>query len=398
MSPPTARQSPATVLADRDHSPRLILRPLHDMLLDHGKALEELFERTPNPHPFLHPDCVQAHFSETTDVWLAALSHQGNICCAGVLDPWALNVGRIPRTSLTWRLRGRRIFAKGLLWDGTPESVGSWLQELRPLLRHHSWAGLMLEAAAVDAPLWSAINDSLSRKTTGLKLLRPQALQPRWRIHLPDSVDEYWSTQFKGKTRNTLRRKRKKLGNYRVEVITNPTDIEEFLAAASAVSEHTWQSRQLGLRVKNNEQERHLFRTLAERCEFRAHLMLVDERPVAFAINTSHDGYLHFEETGFLPELSHLSPGTVLISELVDDVIGCGEYHTIDFGLGHADYKQLFSNQQTQSADVWLMRNSPVTAVAAGLISAQESLRNAAKKSLQKSGVLRRLKKLKRGH
>ena len=126
--------------------------------------------------------------------------------------------------------------------------------------------------------------------------------------------------------------------------------------------------------------------------------MWLGDRPVAFVINTSHDGYLHYEETRFLPELSHLSPGTVLVSELVDDVISCGKYHTVDFGLGHADYKQLFSNEQTESSDIWLLRNSPVNSLAAGLIGTQETLKNAAKNTLQRSAILGRLKKLKRGH
>jgi hypothetical protein len=139
--------------------------------------------------------------------------------------------------------------------------------------------------------------------------------------------------------------KKKKLGDYRVEVITVPAGIDGVLTSASAVSEHTWQSRELGLRVKNNKQERRLFRSLAKRSEFRGHLMWLGDRPVAFVINTSHDGYLHYEETRFLPELLHLSPGTVLVSELVDDTISCGKYHTVDFELGHASMLRRILNE-----------------------------------------------------
>lgn len=364
-----------------------------------GESLRRLFDKTPNPHPYLHPDCLQAHFQESdTEVYLAALEHDGQIRCAGILDKWSLDIGRLPGTQLNWRLRGRRVFAKGLLWDGTDESIRDWLNGIGPCLRNHRWAGLMIEAVAIDTPLWSALESALADGSSRLELVRPQRLQPRWRIRLPKTVDEFWANQFKGKTRNTLRRKRKKLGDYRVDVYSAPEDIDSFLQAATSVSEHTWQSRELGLRVKNSDQERRRFRSLAERREFRGHIMWLEERPVAFVINTSHDGYLHYEETGFLPELSHLSPGTVLVSELIDEVIASGEYHTIDFGLGHADYKQLFSNEQTESSDIWLLRNSPVNAVAAGMISTQENLKSAAKAALQKSGVLRRLKKLKRGH
>jgi len=374
----------------------LLLCPLSQLLDEYHNSLQSLYERTPNPHPFLHPDSLRAQFEGIADIEAIILLQDGEIRCAGILDPWSLDVGRIPRTRMQWRLHGRRVFAKGFLWDGNQDALSQWIHGVAELLRERRHAGLLLEAQAIDTEQWKAIEQSLSGGASGMKRLRPHGLQPRWRIRLPSSVDQYWLYQFKGKTRNTLRRKRRKLGDYRIEIVTNPQGVDGFLEAATLVSRHTWQSRELGLCVKNSDQERRLFRSLAERCEFRGHIMWLDNSPVAFVINTSHDGYLHYEETGYLPQLAHLSPGTVLVSELIDDVISSGEYHTIDFGLGHADYKQLFSNEQTQSADTWLLRDSPVNAIAAGMISTQESMKNSAKAALQKSGVLRRLKQLKR--
>lgn len=398
MTGSTLQSTPKSPASRKPGAGQLVIRPLQQMLDVFGESLERLYEKTPNPHPYLHPSCLQAHFGDSDDdVCLAALEQDGQIRCAGILDGWSLDAGRLPWTQLSWRLCGRRVFAKGVLWDGSEEAVRCWLKGIAPLLRDHKWAGLMVEAVAIDSPLWAAISSALTDKSTRLKLVRPQQLQARWRIRLPNTVDEFWSNQFKGKTRNTLRRKRKKLGDYRVDVYSTADSVDSFLEAATAVSRHTWQSRELGLRVKNSDQERRHFRALAERREFRGHIMWLEDRPIAFVINTSRDGYLHYEETGFLPELSHLSPGTVLVSELIDDVIASGEYHTIDFGLGHADYKQLFSNEQTESSDIWLLRNSPVNAVAAGMISTQENVKTAAKAALQRSGVLRRLKMLKRG-
>ena len=393
------QRTPKVPSSTEQGSGHLVIRPLQQTLDVFGESLEQLFEETPNPHPYLHPNSLQSHFGDVeADAQLATLEQGGKIRCAGVLDPWSLSVGRISGSPLTWRLHGRRVFGKGLLWDGSEDAVRCWLHGISPLLGDYKWAGLMVEAVAIDTPLWDAVSSTLTDSSSRLKLVRPQQLQRRWRIRLPSTVDEFWRTQFKGKTRNTLRRKRKKLGDYRVAVYSDAREVESFLEAATVVSAQAWQSRELGLRVKNSAQERRRFRALAERCEFRGHIMWLEERPVAFAVNTSHDGHLHYEETGFLPELSHLSPGTVLVSELIDDVIASGEYHTIDFGLGHADYKQLFSNEQTESSDLWLLRNSPINAIAAGFISTQESVKTGARVALQRSGVLRRLKKLKRGY
>jgi hypothetical protein len=160
----------------------------------------------PQPSPLLHPSCLQARFGATSNgVYMAATVQNGEISCAGVLDSWSLNVTQIPRTSLKCRLQGRRVFAKGLLWNGSSDSVTSWLNEITPHLRNHSWAGLMIEAVAIDTPLWSAIDSTLKNRTSGLNLHRPQPLQPRWRIQLPGSIDEYWSRVLSSKAKPEIR-------------------------------------------------------------------------------------------------------------------------------------------------------------------------------------------------
>ena len=378
-----------------------IVRPLTDMLDEYAAELETLFDQTPHPHPVLHPDCLKAWFCGTldvpeTDVRMAALLDGPQIVCAGVLDPWNLTIAGLPGTKRTWQLHGRRLFGKGLLWNGRAETLAEWLTAISRILRDRSWGGLMIEALAVDTFLWQGLSKYLQQPRPELKLLRPHPVQPRWRIRLPDTVEDYWKQQFRGKTRNTLRRKRRRLGSFEVTVCTQPEDVPEFLEAAHEVSQQTWQSRELGLRVRNSLQERRLYETLAARAGFRGYIMRRDDRPVAFVINTCHQGYVHYEETGFVSDLARLSPGTVLVSELIDDIIRSGTCHTLDFGLGHADYKQLFSNVRTHSSDVWLLPNGPVAAAAAMLISCRTAVHRAARGVLQRSGLLQRLRRRRR--
>ena len=368
---------------------RPFLQPLRVFLAEEPlrKQLLRLFERTPGAHPVLHPDSLQAHFgSQDLDVFIAGVERDTVLCCAGILDPWLLSVARMPGTQLEWNRRGRRVYGKGLLWDGQDHSVSEWLQAIEYVMQRRAWAGLMVEALAVDSPLHQAI--ATARSTVAdLWLFCPQPLQERWRVRLPERVDDYWMEQFNGKTRNTLFRKRRSFGNYVVDIVTEPDQIDAFLKAASAVSKHTWQTQQPGLRVRNDEQERRLYRSLAERHGFRGYLMRLDGRPAAFAINTCSDGWVYHEEIGYGPDVADKSPGMVLVSELLDDLIRCGCFHTLDFGLGHADYKQMFSNQWSNSCDVWLLRNSPANALATSVITVAERAGSTVRRVLDHTGL-----------
>jgi Acetyltransferase (GNAT) domain len=396
---------------------RVLQMSLNDALQNESLRTQwaAFHDRSPDAHPLLHPDCVEASFSDGTRSreaapFVHAILTNERLECLGVLDPWTLPVV----SKLKWKRSGWRLFAKSLSnrdvgvadvdnFELSPRTGGDeaqecntasglWLRSLMDGSGSRDVRSLYIEALDRN----SALYQQLQNGSRDLIWMEPGPLQPRWRLQLPGSVDEYWQQQFSRRSRNTLRRKKKKIKGFQLQVATQPEHISAFLRAANAVSRETWQSRQLGLRIRNDERELRLFTALAERGAFRGYVLVVDERPIAFVYLTSHNGVIHNEETGYVADMAQFSPGLVLLSEVVDDVIATGQYDILDFGLGHAFYKELLANQESQSEDAWLLRPGLATSLDCAAIRLQQRSQSLAKASLARAGVLRIVKRWRR--
>src|SRR5581483_7315650 len=108
-------------------------------------------------------------------------------------------------------------------------------------------------------------------------------------IKLPSRKDDYWNG-FSKKTLSTMRRKLKKFGETRLERITAVTQIARFLEIAHEISKQTWQSRQFGLRVRNDAAELELLSVLAQHRLLRCYLWFSNDEPVAFLIGNQDKG------------------------------------------------------------------------------------------------------------
>ncbi len=210
---------------------------------------------------------------------------------------------------------------------------------------------LLIEDLERNDPLFAAA-ESLS--SDGFQLYCPSGIQERLTIDFPAKADEYWQ-KFSSKTRSTFRRKQKKIGASRLVRITEPGQVAEFLEAAHFVSQRTWQSAQLGLRIHNNDVEAQLFTFLATQNALRSYLLYVDEKPVAFLIGTQFQGHFSYEEVGYDRDFADRSPGLVLLLHVLDDLLKDNPPRRFDFGGGEADYKRLFATSTSESGSVWLV-------------------------------------------
>lgn len=352
-------------------------------------AWENLFSVTEFPHPSLHPDCLKAWFLTDSDDSASQTPvivpswKNGQLQHVGVLERWHQAPILLPG-GFSWPVSNVRLYGKGLLGTaaGLHAEASDWFDAAASCLRKSHSGALLLEAADTRAAL---VKQTFN--TPQFLAVHSNTPQPRWRMKLPDSVDAYWSDQFRGKTRSTLRRKRKKLGGYRISVASAPHQVADFLVNACEVSRDTWQTKQLGLRVKNSLQEQRVFTAMAERGWFRGYLMELENRPIAFVINTTIHGYVNYEETGFLDTYQDRSPGTVLVSEMIDDLIRDGGFHTLDFGKGHAQYKQLFSNDESTSEDLWLLPSGISGSMTEKLMRASDATSSLLRTALQKTGT-----------
>ncbi len=314
-----------------------------------------LYDADASACPLQHPDVVLTdleHGPKSTLLPALVSSAEGTGCHGiGALVPKVVQTRRLGAVPIGSRLQGYRLAGNGFVGESTGgDAVTKLLQQSLHHVRSSGSAFLLIEDLDDATPLAGALAATLPR---GWSLFRHAGLQPRRRIQLPQTPEEYWQ-KFSSKTRQTFRRKLKKFGETRLERIAEVVDVPRFLEAAHAISVHTWQTRQFGLRIRNDAAELAQFTKLAELGLLRCYLWHVDNRPVAFTVGNQDHGCFHYEEVGYLAEFAKFSPGQMMLIQMIDDLITHNHADWFDFGGGDADYKELFANHTSRSGTVWL--------------------------------------------
>ncbi len=371
---PTAHASESNVAATiRFHS--LGVAEQQHLSVDYWRWLD-LFQRDPEARITQHPDYLFAEVMSClkrpaldllkTKTGVAKRAHPLVLCEAtcgeqliaiGVLVPKLMTTRQAGgfgwnKTFAGYRLAGNRFLGS----PNTERTINSELQ--RQMLSacatfacEQRATYLLIEDLERNDPLFAAAE---SLASDGFRLYCPSGIQERLTIAFPAKADDYWQ-KFSSKTRSTFRRKQKKIGATRLVRITEPGQVAEFLEAAHVVSQRTWQSAQLGLRIHDNDVEAQLFTFLAMQHALRSYLLYVDEKPVAFLIGTQFHGHFSYEEVGYDRDFADRSPGLVLLLHVLDDLLKDSPPHRFDFGGGEADYKRLFATSTSESGSVWLV-------------------------------------------
>ncbi len=306
---------------------------------------------------------------------------------AAVLLPKLLPVPTLPLPGLRWTLRGVRLVGNRLLGG---QSVAAYVELLQAALEHVRRCRLqflLLEDVDERSVLWR----SLAELDDGsVCVFVPDPFQARLRIRLPRSADQYWS-RFPSRTRCGLRRKVRRAAS-RVQRVTEPDQVADFLRHAHRVSLHTWQTRQLGLRVKNDQRERLLLTALAELRALRSYLLWHDDQPVAFVVGTQFNGWYDYEEVGYDSRFAHLSPGQVLLVQMLDDLFEHDPPQWFDFGGGDAEYKRTFATDESRSGNVLLLPQGSTTTLATATWRCRQALGRAARRALAAAGLWRKVR------
>ncbi len=279
-----------------------------------------------------------------------AYQNKKPIACA-VIIPKSVRASHLQGWKSRKNILGYRLAGNQISGDKSIEIQNILFQAI---LNHRDQTGanfLLIDDLESDSALNQIKNQP---EFSGLKTISPSGLQDHHWLIFPESAEEYWGG-FKSKTRNTLRRKMKKMGDIEFIPITEHEQIADFLKQANIVSLNTWQSQELGLRVHNNDEEKKFLKYLAFQGSLRAYLLKKDSKPVAFIIGTQFNGTYYLDELGFDRQYSRLSPGTVLFHLLVNDLLENKKPEVLDFGLGDAEYKKLFGNQVSQSQLLYIL-------------------------------------------
>lgn len=354
-----------------------------------------LYERDPQARIEQQPDYVltELRYEQRNDArpGFVIFAQQGDQTVgAAVLVPKAH--GNSARFGPSWKLRGYRLVGNQML-SSTDEAVrAALLQEARTVLAQTRADFLMLEDVEEQSPLRQAVLGGAG----GWRTFQPAASQSHHRIEFSGGADDYWK-KFSSKTRNTLRRKVKQFDGGRLERVTQPMQVADYLAHAHEISKQSWQSELLGLRVRNDDRELEMLTRLATEGALRSYVLWKDDVPVSFCFGTQHNGVFMYEEVAYDRRWSESSPGQVLVIQMLDDLLEHDSPRVFDFGFGDAEYKRQFGNAVTHSGPLWLLRPGLKSALIVGYINGRRSAVQGLRSVLVKTGMLQWVKQRVKG-
>ena len=161
-----------------------------------------------------------------------------------------------------------------------------------------------------------------------------------------------WRAGLSSNARAQIKRKAKRLGDYRVERFRTPDEIAAFHGIARAVSLKTYQEKLLGSGLPADPTG--LLR-LAAADEVRAWLLSVAGEPIAYLCCIADGDVLRYDYVGHDPAHGELSPGAVLQADALADLFA-DRFARFDFTEGEGQHKRQFASAGAACVDVLLLR------------------------------------------
>jgi hypothetical protein len=259
------------------------------------------------------------------------------------------------------RREGLRLRIPGelaVVWDERVLSFSSALPTLVDVICAPGEPMLVLQAAIAGGRLEQLARSS---KQAHARIMRTaeEPCERFWAV-TDLSFDKFFAT-FSGKSRESFRQSQRKLGKamdgqVRLECYRRPEEVEKFFAIAEGISRQTYQWQQLGLGMSNHDFILNRLHTAARLGIMRCHVLYCRDQPVAFSEGFSAGGVFLAFQTGYLPEMSKLSVGTVQTLEIIKEILGAGGARwCFDWQSGGGDYKRRISNVTAVESTYYLL-------------------------------------------
>jgi len=244
-----------------------------------------------------------------------------------------------------------------------------------------------------------------------LSRLPKVSLYRSWIRYVPRQYDRHYADlsttyeayldRFSSKSRSSLRRKARKFeersgGSICWKCYTTTDEIAEFYRLAREISQQSYQERLLDAGLPEDEQ---FYASMIESAKVgavRGYLIFLDGTPVAYLYCPIRDAVVSYAYLGYRAEFSELSPGTVLLWLVMEDLFREGAYKIFDFteggDRGRHRQKRLFSTATVACADIYVFRPTTMNLVAVGAHATVEWLSTSIGAALDRIGLKRALK------
>jgi hypothetical protein len=228
--------------------------------------------------------------------------------------------------------------------------------------------------------------------------------QPHRSMHLPRTAEELYNG-LPSKQRKNQRWQAKKFERafpekLKIRCFHEPAALDEMFADVEVVAKKTYQ-RGLGVGFVDNPEMRERMSLAAKSGWLRAYVLYIAENPCAFWIGSAVDDAFYSSYLGYDPAYMQYSPGMYLIMKVLEQFCNgdnSQRLQTVDFGLGDAQYKQVLGDISWEETSTYIFAPS-LKGYALNLLRAPiVSLDGFAKKVLDGTKVLLKIKRVWRKH
>jgi hypothetical protein len=311
----------------------------------------------------LHPDLLAQTCGDALLVLSSAGADGGEMKYAALAGQ-RIRMRVLIKPDLRLGLAGHRVIGNEIIGCTTPQDRGPFVEAMFDLVDRRESDCIMLDDLEIGSAMYQAVV-SAAASDRRIMLHQPSGSQARWWIDFDADPAEYWK-KFSKKTRETFRNKARKLEHTLLK-FTSADDVAGFLKLAREVSQTSWQTKRMGLRISDTPETQQYWRTVAEIGAFRSYVLQQGERPIAFMVGRQWEGKFYYEEAGYDLEFSKQSPGTVLQIRVMEDLIEHDTPRVFDFSFGDGEHKRMFGNRKTDNAAFLLLRRSWRNSAVVGL-------------------------------
>jgi Acetyltransferase (GNAT) domain len=212
-----------------------------------------------------------------------------------------------------------------------------------------------------------------------------------------------WWNGLSSNARQGIKRKAKKIaaesgGELDVRAFRGPQELEAFHDVARRISLRTYQERLLGSGLPDSAEFIATMLAQAAAGQVRAWLLYIAGEPAAYLYcPVIEGGVVIYAHVGHDPAFNDLSPGAVLQLEAMRELFEEGKFARFDFTEGEGQHKRQFATGGVACVDLFLLRPSLANRVTMAALGGFNRGVAGMKALVQRAGLEKLAKKVRRG-
>lgn len=282
------------------------------------------------------------------------------------------------------------VLDNGMIGSQDPTIARTMLSSIANVLSNKTVDYIHLACVQATSPIRHIIK-SHPRKL----LVLDGTLEPRWRLKLGASFEEFLASRSR-KTRNNIRRREKKLlsafPDVEVKTIYPGSNEGDLYEHVQRVIQTTYQYR-LGITPLKGPSSKEYWARLFELNRLAACVIFINGHPKAFSWAHIYKNTALFGTPGYDPDYREWNIGEFCNIKLIQELIKLNAVRTLDYGLGYAQYKETFGTDFEMEGHIRLFSATPKGCYLALCIRFFDLLNRMALSALERLGLKQRLKK-----